>query len=161
MAADRFSLPRGWLAAAGLLGALVLLTLPAVRAAADDRPDPAVLAAMDAFMTAFNARDEAAWVDTLHYPHVRIASGRVAVYADRAAMLDATDFAAFAEENDWDHSAWDDLRVIQSSPEKVHVAVNFTRYDAEGGVIGTYASLYVLEKLDGRWGVRARSSFAP
>jgi hypothetical protein len=161
MAAHRSSLPRSWLAVAGLMGALALLTLPAARTWADDRLDPEVRAVMDAFMTAFNARDEAAWVDTLHYPHVRIASGHVAVYPNRAAMLDATDLATFGEEDEWDHSAWDDLRVIQTSPEKVHVAVNFTRYDAQGGVIGTYASLYVLEKLDGRWGVRARSSFAP
>jgi hypothetical protein len=160
MAATRSRKPLRWLAAV-LLAAQALLSQAHAESAPADDPKPGAMAVMDAFMAAFNARDEAAWVDTLHYPHVRIASGRVAVYADRAAMLAATDLSAFAEDTGWEYSAWDDLQVIQSSPEKVHIAVNFTRYDAQGGVIGTYASLYVVEHVDGRWGVRARSSFAP
>jgi hypothetical protein len=164
MAATRTRQPLRWLAAL-LLVAPILVSQAHAQAAADvaspDAMQRAALAVMDEFMEAFNARDEAAWVDTLHYPHVRIASGTVAVYPDRAAMLAATDLDAFAADNNWDYSAWDDMKVIQSSPEKVHVAVNFTRYDAQGGVIGTYASLYVLENVAGRWGVRARSSFAP
>ena len=32
---------------------------------------------------------------------------------------------------------------------------------AAGERISTYDSLYVVEHSDGRWGVRARSSFAP
>ncbi len=99
--------------------------------------------ALDAFMTAFNARDLEAWRASLHWPHVRIASGAVKVWEQPADYT--FDFDAFAKASGgWHHSAWEDLRVIQSSPDKVHFAVRFTRFGA-----------------DGHWGVQARSSFAP
>lgn len=119
------------------------------------------LAVMEAFMAAFNARDVPAWADTLVYPHVRIASGRVAVFPDREAYIASHDMNAFAAGTGWARSAWDDLKVVQASPDKVHIAVRFTRYDAADNVISAFDSLYVVERVDGRWGVRARSSFAP
>jgi len=136
---------------------------PPATADADDAADAESAArdVMEAFLAAFNDRDEAAWADTLHFPHVRIASHDVAVYQDRAAFLDASDLNAFAEQTGWDYSTWDDMQIVQSSAEKVHIAVNFSRFDPQGARLATYASLYVVELLDGRWGVRARSSFAP
>lgn len=134
------------------------------RAAAAEDVSTAESAARDVmedFLQAFNDRDEAAWADTLHFPHVRLASGEVVVYQDRASFLDAMDLAAFAEQIGWDYSTWDDMQVVQSSPQKVHIAVNFTRFDPQGVSIATYESLYVVEQIEGRWGVRARSSFAP
>jgi hypothetical protein len=116
---------------------------------------------MDAFLAAFNARDVDAWAETLHYPHVRLASGAVALYHDRAAFVAAHDLEVFAARSGWHHSTWDDMRVVHAGPDKVHIAVRFTRHDGAGGVLGSYESLYVVERVDGRWGVRARSSFAP
>lgn len=121
----------------------------------------AALQVMDDFLAAFNARDVEAWADTLVYPHVRIASGRVAVFPDRASYVAAHDLETFARTTGWERSAWDDLRVIQVSSDKVHIAVRFTRFDVAGKVLSSFESLYVVEQVDGRWGVRARSSFAP
>jgi hypothetical protein len=145
------------------IAALLWLLACAVPAGAADRPaaEPGALAAMDAFMAAFNARDVAAWADSLHFPHVRIASGEVLVYPDREAFVAAMDLDAFAAQTGWRRSAWDGMRVIQASPQKVHIAVTFTRYDADGAKMASYDSLYVVENVAGRWGVRARSSFAP
>lgn len=119
------------------------------------------LAVMEAFLVAFNARDEEAWADTLTYPHVRLASGTVAVYPDRAAFLEGMDLDAFASSTGWRRSTWDDMAVVQSSPAKVHVRVRFSRFDEKDALLATYDSLYIIEPVDGRWGVRARSSFAP
>ncbi len=142
--------------AAGLAG-------PAPAHAAGDAAlaPEAAKAVMEAFLEAFNARDEAAWAETLHFPHVRIAGGSVRVYAERDDFLDAMDLERFAAETGWDHSTWDDMKVVQASPDKVHIAVTFTRYDAAGARMASYDSIYVVERVDGRWGVRARSSFAP
>lgn len=118
-------------------------------------------AVMDAFMTAFNASDPAALAETLVYPHVRFASQTVTVFPDRAAFIAASDMAAFARATGWAYSRWDDIQVIHASPDKVHFAVVFTRLDANDEVIAPYRSLYVLERIEGRWGIRARSSFAP
>jgi hypothetical protein len=133
----------------------------AVASAADGDPETEARTAMDRFMTAFNARDIEAWADSLVYPHVRIASGRVVVYPDRAAFVADEPFAALTASEGWHHSAWQDLEVVQSSADKVHVAVVFARFHANGEKYAEFPSLYVVERVDGRWGIRARSSFAP
>lgn len=119
------------------------------------------VAVMDAFLAAFNASDVAAWADTLLFPHVRLASGQVNVYPDRESFIRAMDMVAFAAQTGWRYSTWDDMAVVQSSPDKVHIRVRFSRFDAGDGLIASYDSLYVIEHVEGRWGVRARSSFAP
>lgn len=129
--------------------------------AATELAEADALAVMDAFLMAFNARDEAAWADTLVYPHVRLASGTVTVYEDKDAFLDGMDLDAFAATTGWRRSTWDDMAIIQSSPRKVHVQVRFSRFDAQDKLMASFDSLYVIEPVEGRWGVRARSSFAP
>ena len=62
---------------------------------------------------------------------------------------------------DWDHSAWEKREVIHSGPDKVHIDTRFIRYRADGSVLASFDSLYIVTKQDGRWGVVARSSFAP
>lgn len=119
------------------------------------------LAVMETFLKAFNASDVEAWADTLVFPHLRFASGTVTVYADRAEFVAAMDMAAFAANTGWRRSSWDHMQIVQSSPEKVHVRVRFSRFDAQDELIASYDSLYIIEAADGRWGVRARSSFAP
>lgn len=129
--------------------------------AAAESPEQAALRVMDAYMAAFNARDVDAWIATLHFPHVRIASGRVAVFPDAAAYRASFEFARFAEATGWSRSAWTDRRVIHAGPDKVHVSVAFTRFRADGSELARYESLYVVTRQDGRWGVQARSSYAP
>jgi hypothetical protein len=62
---------------------------------------------------------------------------------------------------DWDHSAWEKREVIHSGPDKVHINTRFTRYRADGSIIGGFDSIYVLTCEEGHWGIKARSSFAP
>ncbi len=140
---------------------LLAWLLASAAALADETPEQAALRTLDAFMAAFNARDAEAMTATLHFPHVRIASRKVAVFPDPAAFRASMEFARFAQATGWDHSRWDERRVVQSSPDKVHVAVKFTRFRADGSVIASYDSLYVITKQGSHWGVQARSSFAP
>lgn len=136
---------------------LALLPLPSYA----DEPADAALASMDRFLTAFNARDMSAWADTLLYPHVRLAGGKVTVYPDRDAFIAGNHLDALAAGEGWDHSTWDSRRVVQESNDKVHIAAVFSRYRADGTRYASYQSLYVVEQVDGKWGIRARSSFAP
>lgn len=116
---------------------------------------------MDDFMTTFNARDVKAWAETFHYPHIRIASGEVSIANSAEAIMAEMDFARFAEMTGWHHSAWDSIQVVQAGSDKVHFSVEFTRFNEEGKSLRTYQSLYVVTKRGDRWGVQARSSFAP
>ncbi len=142
---------------------LVCLLVGSSVVMADEDANKGALAAMDAFLAAFNARDANAQADTLNYPHVRIASGRVNYYPDKAAFVAASvaNVPRLIEAEGWHHSTWDDMQIVQSSADKVHIAVVFSRYHENGERYVSHRSLYVVDNVDGHWGVRARSSFAP
>ena len=117
---------------------------------------------MREFMLTFNAQDPDRWAQTLLFPHVRISSGGLVVHPSREQFTAQMDFRAFARNYNWQRSAWDRLEVIQVGANKVHIAVQFTRYDAAQTPQASFDSLYILQRdAAGRWGIRARSSFAP
>ena len=119
----------------------------------------AAMTALDAFMAALNARDEKGINDSFNFPHVRFASGTVAIYEKRGDY----GFEGFMARTDagWAMSAWDERTVVHAGPDKVHLAVRFSRLDGQGRVLGSYRSLWIVTcDKDGHWGVQARSSFA-
>lgn len=116
--------------------------------------------AMEGFMAAFNAQDdEAMRTRWLHFPHVRFHSGKV------TAMQRPSDYASLVRDPaagfaGWSRTAWDYVEPVDAGPDKVHFRVRFTRYGADGRSIGSYRSLYIVTRVDGRWAVQARSSWA-
>ena len=113
-------------------------------------------------MAALNAGDDRALFDTMHLPHVRISGDGVAIYNTREDLEKnyLQGFAARAGDS-WHHTVLDSTQVIHSSENKVHVFIQFTRYDKDGGPLATHQSLWIMTRLNGRWGAQARSSFAP
>jgi hypothetical protein len=128
----------------------------------DAAPTEAAIAAamtcLDDFMTAFNARDLAAFEATFNFPSVRLASNTLAIIEPGYHQPQMFETGPLGE---WDHSAWDRREVIHAGPDKVHIDTRFTRYRADGGVIGGFDSIYVVTCENGHWGIKARSSFAP
>jgi hypothetical protein len=127
---------------------------------AETPEERSALEAVDAYMRAFNARDVAGTDAALHFPHVRLASGKMRMMQAPGSMPEDF-FERFSEETGWACSRWDYRRAVQSGSNKVHFAVQFTRYRFDGSVIGRYPSLWIVTQRDGRWGIEARSSFAP
>ncbi len=115
------------------------------------------LAVLDAHMTALNARNAAGLAETLHFPHHRLASGRLQTWETPATYL--VDFFARAGA-DWSHSAWNRRDVIVAGPDKVHLDVEFTRYRANGAALGRFRSLWIITRIEDRWAAAFRSSFA-
>jgi hypothetical protein len=118
----------------------------------------AAQAVLDAFMAAFNARDLAAWEKTFNFPSVRLASNTLTIIEPgyhKPAMFEQGALSG------WDHSAWERREVIHAGPDKVHFDTRFSRYRADGSVIGGFDSIYVVTCEHGHWGVKARSSYAP
>jgi len=113
---------------------------------------------LDAFMTAFNARDVKAFEATFNLPSVRLASNKMVIIEAGYHQPGMFERGALAE---WDHSAWERRKVIHAGPDKVHFDTRFTRYRKDGSVIGGFNSIYVVTCEDGHWGVKARSSYAP
>jgi len=120
------------------------------------------LDAMDAHVAALNARDDEALFRTLHTPHVRISTAGIAIYptVDDLRNTYRQEFSERAGA-DWGHTVFDSKDVIHRSEDKAHVFLQFTRYDTSGNSIGTFRSLWIMVRKDGRWGAQARSSFAP
>jgi hypothetical protein len=118
------------------------------------------LKAINAYMDAFNARDVAGLDRAMNFPHVRHASGKVRVMEEPGSHPDRM-FELFAEAHGWDHSEWDYRRVVQSTDDKVHFVVQFTRYRKDGSKIGVFPSVWVVTRQEGHWGIQMRSSFAP
>lgn len=119
-------------------------------AAAQDR--------LDAFLLAFNARDLAAYEATFNFPHVRFASNTVTIINPGYHKPGMFERGALA---DWHHSAWDRRDVIHAGADKVHIDTRFSRYRKDGSLLGGFDSIYIVTRLEGRWGIQGRSSFAP
>ncbi len=118
----------------------------------------AAMGVLDAFMAAFNARDLAAFEATFNFPSVRLAGGKLAILEKGYHQPEMFAHGALAE---WGRSGWNRREVIHAGPDKVHIDTRFTRYRADGSVIASFDSIYVVTCEDGHWGVKARSSFAP
>ena len=116
------------------------------------------MAVMQAFITAFNAKDMVAMEKTFHFPHMRIAAYPLHVLTGPGQQDDV--FGNLASEG-WARSRWDDLTIVQCSPEKAHILATFARLHADGTEYATYEGLYVVELRDGFWGITTRSTFAP
>ena len=61
----------------------------------------------------------------------------------------------------WARTELDEARVVQSSADKVHFAVKFTRRDTAGNALEVHRSFYVVTNIEGRWAIQLRSSFVP
>ena len=122
-----------------------------------DRAVEAATAVLERHFAALNAGDAAALADTLHFPHYRLAGVRMQVWESAENYL--ADFHARAG-GEWHHSEWDFHEPFAWSEDKVHFDVRFTRYRADGSVLGVYRSLWVVSRIGGRWAAQLRSTFA-
>jgi hypothetical protein len=122
--------------------------------------EQACMAGLDRFMTALNAHDARAMDEEMHFPHVRLAEGRLVVY-ERPSSNPMDLFTSLIQKSNWDHSIWTKRVPIQSSDTKVHWAVEYKRFTKDDTVIGTYDSLYVMTLKDAKWKIQVRSSFGP
>ncbi|MDR1646492.1 MAG: hypothetical protein LBR88_00395 [Zoogloeaceae bacterium] len=126
----------------------------------DQKDAEAGLALLDEYIAAFNAQDATRWSRTLHYPHVRFAGEEVKIWHTPEAYAADNDIRQLAEKTGWARSRWDFRHLVQGNADKLHFALQFTRYDAGNQPQGSYQAFYVLTRQNGRWGVQARSSYA-
>lgn len=94
---------------------------------------------LDEYMAGWNAKDTARWERTFHFPHYRLASGRMNVLA-KPGMQPAGLWERM-KAGGWDHSKWDRRTIIHATAEKIHVDTKFSRYRADGSRLGSYESL--------------------
>ena len=111
--------------------------------------------AIEGFFEGYNARDDEVIRSTLHYPHVRIGgSGQIRICEK------PSDFKAGYEKG-WHRSSLDSVEVIEASDNKVHFNITFSRYQTDETRYVTHHSLWIITKINDKWGIIARSSYAP
>ncbi|MFM9941919.1 MAG: hypothetical protein ACKVP7_20750 [Hyphomicrobiaceae bacterium] len=117
------------------------------------------MAVLDRFMAAFSASDVEGIRASFNFPHVRFHSSKVTTFPTSESFnLDI--FRSTADAKDWARSVWDERRVIHAGTDKVHFDTQFSRLRADGSIIASYRSIYIVTKVDGHWGIQGRSSFA-
>ena len=122
-----------------------------------DRALAAAKAVMQAHITALNSRDQAAIAATLHFPHVRLSGTTLKIWDSEDTYF--ADFLARAG-GDWHHSAFADIRMLRAAADKVHLDAEIRRFAADGSLITSFRSLWVITCEAGRWAAKMRSSFA-
>jgi len=122
-------------------------------------PEIEVRKVIEAFIAGYNNRDRDAIINALQFPHIRIASGRVAIANDASEYH--TGLGYMIKQEGWEHSSLDLAEVVHVSEEKIYIKIEFSRYKVGGTKYVTHKALYVVTKIDGHWGIQCRSSFAP
>ena len=114
------------------------------------------LDAVDKFITTFNSRDVSVWANSLQFPHVRPSPlGPIRAIPDKEAYVEGFSYDPVIASG-WDHSEWDYKQFLHKSPNKLHVAGQWSRYDADGNKILSTPITYIVTKLDGNWGIQSR-----
>lgn len=156
---NKLLINKSWL----LIAVLSLLSLSAagdtLSVAQQKQITAEVMTVLDQYMAAFNRLDIPAWEGTFHFPHYRLASGKMNVQQGPSERS-GEDLRRYLGE-EWDHSGWLRRNIVHISADKVHVDTRFARYRADGSQMAAYDSLYIVTKEDGRWGIKLRSSMAP
>jgi len=109
------------------------------------------------FNETYSNNDVPGHLETYLFPTVHLSPGQVLSFNSPADVPDHILTVGLTP--DYWRSEWKRLDVVQANPAKVHVATVFSRQRKDGSEIDRSPSLYVLEKVDGRWGIRARSAF--
>lgn len=126
----------------------------------DETAVAAAMAVLDRFIAAFSNRDTEGIRASFNFPHVRFASGTVKVFAT-PADYSFENFASRPEAKEWARSTWLKRDVLHAGPDKVHFDTEFARWRADGSLIASFRSIYIVTRVSGRWGIQGRSSFAP
>ena len=118
--------------------------------------EQAIKDAIDYYFSSLNAKDLQGVSVAWHFPHFRV-MGNNTVYEWKTADDLFTWFRSHVSDNGWDYSELNELTLEKFSDHKYHASVKFGRYQADGTLIDSYKSLYIVIFKDGRWGITGGS----
>ena len=116
--------------------------------------EEAARAAMEGFFRAFNATDNDALQEFIHYPHIVTSVDNSIGTWEQGLTVD---FDALRDQQGWDHSTLDSAEAVLVREDKVHFKFVFSRHKADGTTYLTRPGLYAVTKQDGKWGISLRS----
>jgi hypothetical protein len=106
---------------------------------------------MEDYFAAFNAQDVEAIRKHLHFPFSWIINTRVRPVAKASDFESPT--RTLIETEGWHHSAFDYIEPVQVWENKVHFKLAYSRFNADGVRYMTHEALWIVTKVDDRWGI--------
>ena len=136
-----------------LLAVMVLAGRPV---AAQDTGEAAARAALNEYITAWNAADNDAIAEVSSFPRLSVgAAGQIVVRQNPDEIT--TDFDLLRQAEGWDHTTLDLVEAVHVSPDKVHYRVVSSRRRSDGSAYRTSPALYIITRQNGRWGLQLQS----
>jgi hypothetical protein len=119
-------------------------------------------ASFERWNNAFNTRDMDGMLAEMHFLHRRLSGDnefQVWRTEDDFRATRGESITAHLNTQAWDHTATTAIKAVQSSEDKVHLAINQSRRQVDGTEYNAFPTLWIFTKINGRWGVQFRSSF--
>lgn len=110
---------------------------------------------LDRFTAAFNAGDLAGMDAELHFPHTLLSSAQRLVWDGPGQH--PRDFFEQLRATGWASTRYESKEAVLASADKVHFVLTYTRRNASDEVLSTHHNLWIVTRLDGRWGIALRS----
>ena len=108
----------------------------------------------------FNKRNRKISVDLMHFPHVRLWNNQFSIFNSEEEFLKGFDLQTQKlEQEGWTHTVTKDIQAVQSDESKVHLLLLQSRRNKDDIEIENFQTLWIMTKIDGKWGIRFRSSF--
>mgnify|MGYP001381815773 CR=1 FL=1 len=108
----------------------------------------------------FNKRDRKISVDLMHFPHVRLWNNQFSIFNSEEEFLKGFDQQTQKlEQEGWTHTVTKDIKSVQSDESKVHLLLLQSRRNKDDIEIENFQTLWIMTKIDGKWGIKFRSSF--
>ncbi len=118
-------------------------------------------ASLERYSAANRAQDIEGMIANMHFPHRRLSGENQFQVWETADDFRADNDIRVAARNSqgWGYTVANSVEAVQAGPDKVHLAINFSRHRSDGTEYYAFPSLWVFTRIDGRWGVQFRSSF--
>ena len=118
------------------------------------------IAVVHAFIETFNTQDHERHAETLNYPHVRFANGRISTIENAELFIAGSRRGeGRLQQEGWHHTTVANLDVIHSGDDKVHLALRNDRCHEDGSVYHSFDTFWIATLVDDHWGIQFRSSF--
>ncbi len=108
----------------------------------------------------FNERNRDICIEAMHFPHVRLWKNTFSIFHVADDFLKGFDKQTTdLEKEGWGKTITLDIKAIQSSDDKVHLAIHQSRRDKQNREYHNFVTLWIVTKIKGKWGIQFRSSF--
>lgn len=116
---------------------------------------------LERHMVARNNSDSKGIADEYNYTEIRLSgTGIQRTYTvEEAIFWEEEVVMPILESSGWNKSEWDNINIVQSSSNKAHFELLFSRLDTEGHRYRTSPTFWVVTNQSNKWGIKLRSSY--